>query len=43
MQESGGRNMEECKNGKVALLLEKGVEKVSNTVMDEVGECICIG
>ena len=32
-----------CKEGKVALLLGKGVEGVSDIVMEEVGECICIG
>ena len=29
-----------CKEGKVALLLGRGVEGVSDTVMEEVGECI---
>ena len=29
-----------CKEGKVALLLGKGVEMISDTVMKEVGECI---
>ena len=29
-----------CKKGKVALLLGKGVEGVSDTVMMKVGECI---
>ena len=36
-------NMEECKEDKVALLLGKIVEGVSDTVMVEVGECVCIG
>ena len=29
-----------CKEGKVALLLGKGVEGISDIVMEEVGECI---
>ena len=29
-----------CKDGKVALLLGKGVEEVSDDVMEEVGECV---
>ena len=29
-----------CKEGKVALLLGKGVKGVSDIVMEEVGECI---
>ena len=29
-----------CKEDKVALLLGKGVEGVSDTMMEEVGECI---
>ena len=28
-----------CKEGKVALLLGKGVEGASDTVLEEVGEC----
>ena len=28
-----------CKEGKVALLLGKGVDGLSDTVMEEVGEC----
>ena len=32
--------MEECKEGKVALLLGKGVEGVRDIAMEEVGECI---
>ena len=38
-----GRIWKVCKEGKVALLLGKGVEGVSDIVMEEVGECICIG
>ena len=29
-----------CKESRVALLLGKGVERISDTVMEEVGECI---
>ena len=29
-----------CKEGKLALLLGKGVEYVSDTVMEQVGECL---
>ena len=29
-----------CKEAKMALLLGKGVEGVSDTVMEEVGECV---
>ena len=34
-QESGWRNMEVCKESKIAALLGKGVEGVSDRVMEE--------
>ena len=32
-----------CEEGKIALLLGKGMEGVSYSVMEEVGECIVLG